>query len=73
MTGTITAAFLCGSTLFVRVSSPSDQVAWYEIPWTTAQTEGIPGVISAIESAGMAWAQPVPSWVTQLTGQVVAY
>ena len=73
MTGTIQAAYLCGATLFVQVQSLSDQVAWYQIPWATAQTEGIPGVISAIESAGEAWAQSVPAWVQQLTGQIISY
>lgn len=73
MTGTIAAAYLCGSTLFVKVQSLSDQVAWYQIPWATAQADGMTGVISAIESAGEAWAQPVPAWVQQLVGQLVNY
>ncbi len=71
MTGTITSVFLCGATLFVRVTSPSGLVGWYSIPWATAQTEGLPGVISAIETAGTAWAQSLPGWAQQLVGQNV--
>lgn len=71
--GTITAAYLCGSTFFVHVTSPSGQLAIYTMPWSTAQTNGIPGVLQAIETAGVAWSQPIPSWVQQMIGQIVTF
>lgn len=73
MTATITAVYLCGSTLFIQVTAAGDTVALYAIPWSTAQTDGIPGVISAIETAGEAFEQPIPQWCTQLISETVTF
>ena len=75
LSGTITATYLCGATFFVQVTSPSGQMALYALPWATAQSEGMPGVLAAIEAAGIAWAPQIvmPLWVQQLTGQVVTF
>lgn len=73
LTGTISQTFLCGSTLYVKVVSPSGQVAFYEFSWAAAQADGIPGILAAIQSAGVSWAQPVPDWTEQLIGQIVEF
>jgi hypothetical protein len=69
----ITEATINGTTLFVTTRSVNGQVGKYAIPWTSAENEGIPGVISAIQDMGAQYDQKsVPQWVQQLVGQYVS-
>lgn len=69
---TIIDATINGNTLFITAKSGNGLVSKYAIPWSTAQNEGIPGVVSAIQSAGAQFDQTaVPQWVTQLIGQYI--
>ncbi|MFX4302996.1 hypothetical protein ACOJUR_12190 [Alicyclobacillus tolerans] len=68
----ITDATINGSTLFITTKSGNGLVSKYAIPWSTAQNEGIPGVLNAIQSVGSQFDQTsVPQWVQQLIGQYV--
>ncbi len=69
----ITDATVNGSTLFVTTKSSNGLVSKYAIDWATAQTEGIPGVLSAIQATGAQYDQTgLPQWVLQLIGQYVS-
>ena len=68
----ITDATVNGTTLFVTTQSGNGLVSKYAIDWATAQTEGIPGVLSAIQTTGAQYDQKgLPQWVLQLIGQYV--
>ena len=73
MPGVISEIYLCGTTLFIQVKAAGDEIAWYMVPWSTAQNEGIPGVLAAIEAAGPAYAQPLPQWCEQLLEETVTF
>lgn len=69
---TILDGSLHGTTLFVEARDDQGRISRYALDWTTMDAGGMSAVIAALQSAGATPGQPVPAWVQQLVGQVVA-
>lgn len=74
MQSTITDVTINGSTVFITTTNPAGLVGKYAIALSTVETDGMPGVINAINTAGSAYDTAFTSsqsWMSQLIGQVV--
>lgn len=61
----------CGQTLFITCKNADTTISRYALAWSTAEADGIPGVLAYLQSQGeQPTAQPA-AWVQQLIGQVV--